>query len=232
MKKKTSSIIKKCLAVIAALLLISLLWLLLNPVSYYSFEEDGYSFNYRGSFGKVRRVTIKNGAEKLCTVTINSDSDIFNSIGELSAIIADLDGDGDEDILLPTDYDTEGDVIYSLFISEDNKLTLKDDIYFANPTFNEDEKMIYTSETIKKMIQEKTEASPELYELTDKISKFRFDDEGTLITQAERSIIYYSENDYYCYAIYEHDPETNQLSYIDEIWFDPIKLDQYPLNWD
>ena len=232
MKTKTSKIITLCLAVIAAALLISLLWLILNPISYYEFEEDGYRFNYKGSFGKARRVIIKNGEEKLSTVTIKSSSDIFDSIGSLNAIIADLDGDTDDDILIPTDYDDDGDVEYSLFISEGKKLTKLEDATFANPTFDSDSKIIYTKETINNVILEETKTSPKCYELTEKIAKYSFDEDGALITLAERSIIYYSENDYYCYSIYEYSEKTKDLAYVDEIWFDPIKLDQYPLSWD
>ena len=231
-KNKASKIITICLAVIAAALLISLLWLILNPVSYYEFEEDGYTFNYKGSFGKARRVVIKENGEKISTVSIKSDSDIFDSLKDFDAIIVDLNGDGDEDILLPTDYDDEGDAMYSVLLSSGAKFKKYEDAALANPTFNADDGMIYTTETIKLVIEEKTEISPEFYELTERIAKHRFDEGGTLITQSERSLIYYSESDYYCYAIYEYSEETKDLAYVDEIWFDPIKLDKYPLIWD
>ena len=46
MKNKASKIITICLAVISAALLISLLWLILNPVSYYEFEEDEEEYDF------------------------------------------------------------------------------------------------------------------------------------------------------------------------------------------
>ena len=232
MKNKASKIITICLAVIAAALLISLLWLILNPVSYYEFEEDGYTFNYKGSFGKARRVVIKNDGGKISTVRIKSDTEIFESIEDFNAIISDINGDKEEDILLPTAHDDEGDVVYSIFIFDDSKFTKYEDAELTNPNFDAETNIIYTEESIKLVIQEATKTNPEFYELTEKIAKHAFDGDGKLITLAERSIIYYSESDYYCYAIYEYSEETKDLAYVDEIWFDPIKLDKYPLSWD
>ena len=232
MKTKTSKIITICLAVIAGVLLFSLLALVLNPITYHKFEEDGYSFEYRGSFGKARRVVIKEGGEKISTVRIKSDTAIFESISDFGAIIADINGDDNDDILLPTAHDEDGDVIYSVFLFENGEFVKYEDAELANPTFDAESGVIYTEETVKVVIQEATKNSPEFYESTEKIAKRAFDGDGKLITLAERSIIYYSENDYYCYSIYEYDEEAKDLAYVDEIWFDPIKLDQYPLAWD
>ena len=232
MKTKTSKILIICLSLIALALLVSLAALILNPVSYYEFEQDGYSFNYKGSFGKARRLIIKNDGEKLSTVRIRSDADMFDYIEDFSAIIADLDGDAEDDILIPTAHDEEDDVIYSVFIFDGEEFAAYEDAALANPVLDAESGVIYTEETVKVVVQEATKKSPEFYERTEKIAQHMFEESGTLITLAERSIIYYSESDYYCYSIYEYNEEAKDLVYVDEIWFDPIKLDQYPLNWD
>lgn len=232
MKAKTSKIITICLSVIAIGLLIALLALIINPIKYYEFEEDGYTFIYKGSFGKARRIIIKNNGEMISTVHIKSDADIFDSIEDFKAIIEDLNGDSEVDILLPTAHDEDGDVIYSALLFDRNEFTVYEDAALANPVFDSESGIIYTEETIKDVIQEAAKKSPEFYELTEKIAKHTFDADGKLITLEERAIIYYSESDYYCYSIYEYSEETKDLAYVDEIWFDPIKLDQYPLNWD
>lgn len=232
MKTKTSKILIICLSVVTLALLVSLAALILNPVSYYEFEQDGYSFNYKGSFGKARRVIIKNDGKKISAVHIKSNANIFDSIEKFSAVIADLDGDSDEDILLPTAHDEESDVICSVLCFDGNEFVAYEGAALANPTFDAESKIIYTEETVKLVIEEATKNSPEFYESTEKIAQHAFDADGTLITLAERAIIYYSETDYYCYSIYEYSEETKDLAYVDEIWFDPIKLDQYPLSWD
>lgn len=231
MKAKTSKIITICLSVIAIGLLIALLALILNPIKYYEFEEDGYTFIYKGSFGKARRVIIKNDGEKISTINIKSDADIFDSIEEFKAIVADIDGDAEDDILIPTAHDEEDDVIYSVFLFDGEEFAAYEGAAVANPMLDESG-IIYTEETIKIVIEEETKISPEIYERTEKIAKHAFDADGKLITLEERAIIYYSESDYYCYSIYEYNEEAKDLVYVDEIWFDPIKLDQYPLTWD
>ena len=232
MKTKTSKILIICLSAVALALLLSLAALIFNPISYYGFEEDGYSFNYRGSFGTARRVVIKNDGEKISTVHIKSDADMFDSLESLTAIIADLDGDADEDILLPTAHDDEDDVICSVFLFDGEEFDVYEDAALANPELDSESGIIFTEETVRVVIQEATKNSPEFYELTEKITKHTFDADGKLIALEERAIIYYSESDYYCYSIYEYNEETKDLAYVDEIWFDPIKLDQYPLTWD
>ena len=86
MKAKTSKILIICLSAVALALLLSLAALIFNPISYYGFEEDGYSFNYRGSFGTARRVVIKNDGEKISTVHIKSDADMFDSLESLRSL--------------------------------------------------------------------------------------------------------------------------------------------------
>ena len=231
MKTKTSKIITICLSIIALALLAALLVLIINPVSYHKFEADGYSFEYKGSYGMARRVIIKNGEEKISTVHIKTDAAILDSADDFYAIIADLDGDGDDDILLPTAKNDNDDVICSALLFDGKNFAAYEDSALSNPNLDKETKIIYTRETVRNTIEEATEISPELYELTEKIAKHTFED-ATLITLEERAIIYYSENDYYCYSIYQYNEETKDLAYVDEIWFDPIKLDQYPLNWD
>ena len=231
MKTKTSKILIICLSAVALALLLALAALIVNPISYYDFEQDGYSFEYKGSFGTARRVIIRQDGEKLSSVRVSTDADTFDSPDALYAIIADLDGDADDDIIIPIGIDEEDDVLCSAFLADGKKLAECKDRALANPTFEAEEGMIYTEETVKDVIQEATKTNPEFYELTEKIAKHAFID-GALISLEERAIIYYSENDYYCYSIYEYSEETKDLAYVDEIWFDPIKLDQYPLNWD
>lgn len=227
MKNKTSKIITVCLSIIVAALLFALLALIFSPVSYYELEQDGYTFVYKGSFGMARKLIIKNGAEKICAVNISSDSDIFDSIDNFSVIIESLEGDDNKDFLIPTAHEEDGDIIYSAILFDGNK----SDAYLANPTFESELGVIYTTETDKKIIEEGTKTSPEIYELTKKIAKHSLSGD-TIITLEERAITYYAENDVYCYSIYQHSERTNALACVDEIWFDPIKLSEYPLDWD
>ena len=232
MKTTTSKAFTIFLSAVALALLLSLAALIFNPISYHKFEEEGYSFNYKGSFGTVRRVVIKSGDEKIASVNLRSDADIFSTIENFSAVFEDLNADGKRDILLPTAHEDDGDVIYSLILSEgDSFVAYSGERTFSNVSFFKHGDHICAEESSKEIIAEKTASSPEFFIRTRKISKLIFVG-GEVISLEERASIYYSETDYCCYSIYEYDEAEKALVYVDEIWFDPADIDKYPLKFN
>ena len=81
------------------------------------------------------------------------------------------------------------------------------------------------------ILVEKNTNSPEVYIRKHSITKYAFLN-GEFTALEERAILYYAENDYYCYSVYEYDEEYGGFKYVDEKWFDPEDIDKYHLSWD
>ena len=216
-----------------AIFIINVFDIKFNVVSYHTFEQDGYSFTFKGSFDTVRRLVIKKDSKKLCSLPFDAASDVFSNEFGFSAKFHDADKDGKQDLILPHAVDSDGDVHYTLFLAdaEDGFVYNADLASLSNLSFDSSSALIFTEETTKEVLAEATKSSPEYYINRHSISKHSLEN-GHLTTLAERAITYYSENDYYCYSIYEHDEAFGGLKYVDEIWFEPSELGKYPLDWN
>ena len=216
-----------------ATLIITVFNIKFNIVSYHSFEQNGYSFNFKGSFDTVRKVIIKENSKKLCSLPFNSSPEVFNNDFGFSAKFIDVNNDSASDLILPSAVDEDGDIHYSVYLSdaEHGFFFHEDLVDLSNLSIEEETGFILTDETSKEILAEGTKSSPEFYVLRHKITRYTFEGEKLLALE-ERAITYYSENDYYCYSIYKHDDAFGGLKYQDEKWFDPDKLEDYPLNWD
>ena len=234
-KKKILSIIAIviCFVISATVVIVNLFDIHFNVITYHSFEQDGYSFTFKGSRGSVRKVIIKNDSRRIGAFPFNSSAELFKSESDYSASFADINFDGTKDLLLTSAIDTDGDLHVSAFLlSPLGKITYSDSLGdLSNLKLDPEQKLLFTEYTSKEVTEEATANNPELYEIKHVIQKHAFI-EGELITLEERAINYYAENDYYCYSVYEYDKSYGGLKYVDEKWFDPDKLDNYPLNWD
>ncbi len=203
-----------------------------NIITYHSFEQDGYSFKFKGSFDTVRKVVIKKDSKKIGSLPFDAASSVFEeNESEYSARLEDINGDGNEDIILPCLFDSDGDIHYTVYLSGDGgKLAYHEELKDL-PNLTIDNELILTEETTRETLLEGTSNSPEIYIVTHRITKLSFIN-GDFIALEERAVIYYSENDYYCYSIYAYDDNHGGLKYVDEKWFDPEDIDKYPLKWE
>ena len=204
-----------------------------NFVTYHSFEQDGYLFSFKGSHDTVRKMIIKKDSKKLCSLPFDSTSEIFENEFGFSAIFSDLNQDSKDDIILPCALDSDGDIHYSAFLadSSDSFISVEGMNSLSNISIDEENGYVLTNEITKEILAEGTDTSPEFYVLRHSIARHGFEN-GKFITLEERAVTYYSENDYYCYSIYEHDEAFGGLKYVDEIWFEPSELGKYPLDWN
>lgn len=218
---------------ILGMLIINIFNIKFNIISYHSFEKDGYSFNFKGSFNTVRKVIIKEDSKRLCALPYSASTDIFESEFGFSAKFVDANNDSISDLILPNSIDEDGDIHYSLYLGDkENGFAFSEDLAdLSNISIEEETGLILTEETSKEILAEGTKSSPEFYVLRHEITRCTIDD-GKLLKLETRAIIYYSENDYYCYSVYKHDDDFGGLKYQDEKWFDPEELENYPLNWD
>lgn len=236
MKKKNTILIVLCTITAIctlAIFIINVFDIKFNVVNYHSFDQDEYSFTFKGSFNTVRKVVVKKNSKKLSALPFDSSSEIFDNELGYSAKFLDVNNDSSDDLLLPSAIDNDGDIHYSVFLADANEgFCFNEDLKdMSNISLDEDTGLILTEDTTKEILAEGTKSSPEFYILRHKIAKHKFDG-GKLITLEERSITYYSENDYYCYSVYKYDDDFGGLKYQNEKWFEPDELKNYPLNWD
>lgn len=222
-----------CFVISATIVIMNVFDIHLNVITYHSLEQDGYSFTFKGSSGEVRKVVIKKDSKKLGAFPFNSASDVFDTDKGYSAEFIDVNFDGVADLSLPCAIDADGDVHSSIFLIDGSgKITYNEKLSdLSNVKLDPEKKLIFTEFTSKEVTEEASTNNPEFYETRHVIQKHAFID-GEFITLEERAINYYAENDYYCYSVYEYDKDYGGLKYVDEKWFDPDKLDNYPLNWD
>ena len=224
---------KKLITVILCVFIAALLALILisraNIISHATCSAEDYSFNFKGSFNSTRKVIIKSESTGRISLPFKASPDIFDR-DDFIITFKDINADGANDILIPCSYENDGDTFYSIFIAKDGAF-IHNESLSALPFISSSEGIIYSEYTNKEIISEATENSPEDYILTKAIERHIFKDEK-LITLERRSVIYYSESDYYCYSVYTYDPQYDELMYSDEKWFSQEDLDKYPLNWD
>ncbi len=221
-----------CFVITAAVLTVNIFDIHFNFITYHSFEQDGYSFAFKGSSNVVRKVIIKKDSKKLGSFPFDSSADVFKTEGGYSAEFSDVNFDGVPDLMLPCAIDSDMDIHYSVFLSDGSENLIYDEkmMDLPNVKFDSEQKLIFTEQTFKEILEEGTATTPEFYVRRHVIAKHAFID-GNFITLAEKAIVYYSENDYCCYSVYEYDESYGGLKYVDEKWFDPEKLDEYPLEW-
>ena len=236
MKKKNIILIILCAITAVCMLsalIINIFNIKFNLISYHSFEQDGYSFTFKGSFNTVRKLVVKQDSKKLCSLPFDAVPDVFDNEFGFSAKFIDVNGDSASDLILPSAVDEDGDIHYSLYLADsENGFIFSEDLTdLSNISVEEATGFILTNDQTKEILAEATDSSPEFYILRHKIARHTFRD-GKLLTLEERAITYYSENDYYCYSVYKHDDAFGGLKYQDEKWFEPEELENYPLNWD
>ncbi|MBQ7384591.1 MAG: hypothetical protein IJV72_07370 [Clostridia bacterium] len=227
------------LAIVAAVAVILLSFITIkafdihfNVITYHSFEQDGYSFKFKGSANTVRKVIIKKDSKKVGSLPFDATSELFaDEELEYSARLEDADGDGDNDIILPCAFDEDNDIHYTVYLTNvDGKLEHNENTKDL-PNLSIDGEHLFTEQTTKEILLEKNTNSPEIYIRKHSITKYAFLD-GECTALEERAIIYYAENDYYCYSVYAYDEEYGGLKYVDEKWFEPEDIDKYQLGWE
>lgn len=204
-----------------------------NFVTYHSFEQDGYSFTFKGSSGEVRKLKIEKDSKKITVLPFEASSEVFDNEFGFSAKFIDINTDENKDLIIPRIVDSDGDIHYQAFLSDTEGGFTYNELLcdLVNVSVDEENSLVFTDSTFKEIIAEETKFSPEFFIRTHMIKKHAFMD-GEFITLEERAIIYYSETDYYCYSIYKYDEAEKKLKYVDEQWFDYEEIENYPLGWD
>lgn len=203
-----------------------------NIITYHSFEQDGYFFKFKGSENTVRKVIIKKDSKKVGSLPFDAASSVFEAgKSKYRATFEDANGDGNVDILLPCAFDEDTDVHYTVYIANGNGTLEYDERMKDLPNLSIDGEHLLTEQTAKEILVEENTNSPEIYIRKHIITKHAFLN-GEFTAIEERAILYYAENDYYCYSVYVYDEEYGELKYVDEKWFDPEEIDKYPLKWD
>jgi len=230
-KDRKNLLISCLLAVLAlALLILILVNIEWSILPYGSFEQDGYRITYRGNARGILSVRIKAPDGSRSRLSFEADKKLLKE-HDAALIAYDLDGDDDTDLLLPFSANDKGELRYRGLLCEDGAFSVSSELSdLANPSFDEIDGVLTTSNYDIHYLEEPTDNKPPLYEERFEIARYDVID-GALRCAEVRAITYYSENDYCCYSIYAYSAEYEELMYVDEQWFEPDDMNEYPLEW-
>lgn len=204
----------------------------INFINHHKITDGEYTFTFKGTFKTVRAVKISKDSKKLCSLPFNATSDIFSD--DYSIKWDDVNFDGVSDPILICATDDDGDVHYTAFINDQSNNTF---IYYEaladlpNLKLDSEIKALFTSYTLKNFVEDPKPNTPDNYELKTAIARYEYLN-GVPVAMEERATTFYSETYYYCYSVYKYNEKYGKLTYSDEQWFSPDKLDEHPLNWD
>ena len=204
----------------------------LNLITHHKLTDGEYTFSFKGSFKNVRVVKISKDSKKISSLPFNASADIFSD--SYSIKWDDVNFDNIEDPILVCATDDDGDLHYTAYIFNKDSNTFS--YYEAlsdlpNLTIDSEQKALFTSQTQKTFVEESKPNTPDKYELKKAITRYGYLN-GVPTALEERALTFYSETYYYCYSVYKYNEKYGELTYSDEKWFHPDKLENYPLSWD
>lgn len=218
MKSKYIPILALALSVIVVLCILIFdfkkLDLNLNLTKYHVAEADGKEFIFYGSFGKVRKVTVKENSQKLFSFQFSADADVYAD-GISAVEIFDVNYDGNNDILVAFKQDSDGDVHRRLLLASKNDYTFVRDVDVINFS-DEGGKLISEEQSFKYLAQTREEYTVP-YEMTVSKTVYEYF-EDTVIPRSKITVSYYSESLIYCVAVFEYDEYYEELISASEDW--------------
>ncbi len=215
------------LCLIACLLVFIVKKFELNIIKYDSIQVGELSVKYYGDFDGVGKVKIYNGSIRRGTFELRVDKDILDNLNETSPYLDDINGDGHEDILIPHSKDSNLDVRYAAFLwNNDIEMfeaseALKD---IANISID-DEGVLSSDMTLHHVTFPAEKNIPEEYEKHYVSAEYKLI-EGNFKPLREYTLIYYSENDIYCYVKKDYNTESGELISFEEDWMSSKEAEQ------
>ena len=218
MKSKYIPILARALAVITLLCVLLFdfekLDLNLNLTKYHVAEADGKEFIFYGSFGKIGKVTVRENSKKLYSFKFSADADVYED-GISAVEIFDVNSDGNNDILVAFNVDSDGDVHRRLLLSSKSGYTFVQDVDVINFS-DEGGKLISEEQSFKYLAQTREEYTVP-YEMTVSKTVCEYSDD-TVIPRSKITVSYYSESLIYCVAVFEYDEYYEELMSVSEDW--------------
>ena len=216
--KKIILIVIACVAVLIALCAILKPDISLSVIKYHTEEHGDTVFSFYGSFGRVKKIKVVEGGEKLRSISLDIDADALKAEGISAVETCDVNADGSDDILILTHVDDEGDGHRRLFLRSGDDFEIVGDTDIVNYRMengvlvSEDSRLKYLAKTVEEYtVPFERSVTREEYSYLD----------GYMTLIRRFSVSYYSESDIYCVGLFEYDSAVGDIVYTDEKWLSP-----------
>lgn len=190
-----------------------------NTFKHAEWEQDGFSFSYRGSNDEVRKLHVKKDGKKIGKFDVSSDASLFSTEEYKKATILSSSESGTL-MLVPFSLDTDGDIHYrALFVSQDGSAAFDEDNDVANPKVDFEIMAVY-SECVGLEYSVDDINSP----FTKYATYIGYSIENVkLIPINSATISYHSETNIYCFSQSGYDSEVGGLGVPVDDWLSPEK---------
>ena len=221
-RKNTILFIAIIVVILACLFVLSVNTLDLNIIKHHDTQLRNLSIKYYGDFDSINVVKVYNGAIRRGTFDLSVSEDVIDSINKNPPYLYDLDRDGIEDLLIPHSSDKNGDIRYAVFFWK-NDVSMYEASELLRDLANvkiDDDHSITSSVSLHTVIHPEENNLPEIYEEKTVITEFKLCEDSFKLLR-EYTLIYYSENDIYCYIMNDYDTKTGELVSAIEDWLTP-----------
>lgn len=223
MKKRT------LLFTVVALIVIGVVVFLIYSLSsgtlaikkYAEWEQDGYTFTYKGSFGKISRLLIEKDGKTLGEHELEADASLFDSEKDMkSARFLHVGENGEAAILVPYALDEDGDAHYLLLELDADGTCSLTDVRIVNPSIDEKSGRTVSEEAQRIDIGEPLPDGRAPYESSATHTEYTLDG-TTLIPFLSYSVTYHSETDIYRFSVAFYDDELGGFGDSEDEWLLP-----------
>ena len=216
---------------IACLFLFSVKALGLSIIKHHETQLNDLTIKYYGDFNNIKAVKVYDGAIRRGTFELSISDEIIDTINQFPPYLLDLDRDGFDDLLIPHSNDNTGEKRYAVYFWNNDIAMYKESEAFsdlANIIIGDDHSIKSTVSLHNVLYSAQTNV-PEIYEEKTIIKEFILKEDGFHILR-EYTLIYYSENDIYCYVTVDYDTETDEIISSVEDWLTPEQASKIELS--
>ena len=230
-RKNTLLYIAIIIVILACLFVLSVKTLGLNIIKHHDTQLSGLTIKYYGGFNGINIVKVYDGAIRRGTFELSVSKDVIDSINKNPPYLYDLDRDGSEDLLIPHSSDKNGDIRYAVFFWKNN-VSMYEASEILHDVANlkiDDDHSITSSVSLHTVIHPEENNLPEIYEDRTILTEFKLSPDGFKLLR-EYTLVYYSENDIYCYIKHDYNTDTGELVSAVEDWLTPEEASKIQLS--
>lgn len=193
-----------------------------NTTKHAEWEQDGFSFSYRGSKSEIRKLYIEKDGKNIGKLDISSSASLFSSEEDKNAVLLNSDGSGTL-FLVPFCADADGDRHFRpLFVTPDGSAELDIDADVSNPRVDFENSAVFSECAGLDCLVDSPESPYTKYALYIGYSI----NENRLIPLHSVSVTYHSETNIYCFSESFFDEQLGTLGEPVDDWLLPDEYAQ------
>ncbi len=220
MKKKNIAIVLLCAVILAPAVFLLLDFAIgsfsLNFQKIHTFTADKLTFEFYGSFESVGKLKIREGGKNICTLYLSADADTYKKNAD-AVILADINSDGDDDLLVLTELDSDGDAHRIPYLYSEGKYKRMGNMTLSNPRMEKG--ILICEERTFGYLAETREDYTVPYNIESKKTEYTYS-EWNIIPKNALYVTYYSESQIYCVGRWEYNENLGELMSTSEDWLD------------